>query len=141
MKTNVTPRLAAKALIEKDGKYLVVAGRLLVSQNLYHDLPGGKIEFGETPEEAVLREAIEEVNAQVKIEKFLGYYQFFTEDKNTHVTCLTFLCTLQNDSSQLETANNPDLKEQIVSFEFLDQAKLLQTMDNPSFRKLVENSL
>lgn len=135
------PRLAAKTLIEKDGRYLVVTGRLLVSQNLYHDLPGGKIEFGETPEETVLREAVEEVNAQVKIEKFLGYYQFFTEDKKTHVTCLTFLCTLVSDISQLETSNNPDLKEQIISFEFLNKAKLIEKMNNPSFQKLVENSL
>lgn len=134
-------RLAAKALIEKDGKYLVIAGRLLAIGNLYHDLPGGKIEFGETPETALQREAEEELGAKVNIERFLGYYQFFTEDKNTHATCLTFLCTLENEISQLRTSSNPDLKEQIISFEFLNKAKLIEKMDNPSFQKLVENSL
>ena len=134
-------RLAAKALIEKDGKYLVIAGRLLVSGNLYYDLPGGKIEFSETPETALLREAGEELNAIVKIERFLGYYQFFTEDKNTHATCLTFLCTLSNTENDLRTTNNPDLKEQIVSFEFLDKEKLLETMGNDSFSKLIKTYL
>jgi 8-oxo-dGTP diphosphatase len=134
-------RLAAKALIEKDGKYLVLTGRLLSSNNLYQDLPGGKIEFGETPEQTVFRESGEEINAQVKIEKFLGYYQFFTEDKNTHTTCLTFLCTLKKNKSQIEITNNPDLKEQIMSFEFLSKENLLKAMNNSSFSKLVENSL
>lgn len=134
-------RLAAKALIEKDGKYLVVAGRLLVSDNLYHDLPGGKIEFGETPEIALLREAKEELNAEINIERFLGYYQFFTEDKNTHATCLAFLCTLKNKESSFETNNNPDSNEKIVSFEFLGKEKLLQTMKNDSFSKLIETHL
>ncbi len=134
-------RLAAKALIEKDGKYLIIAGRLLLSGNLYYDLPGGKIEFGETPEMALLREAKEELNAEINIERFLGYYQFFTEDKSTHATCLTFLCTLKNKESNLETKNNPDLKEQIVSFEFLDKEKLVQTMANNSFSKLIEAHL
>lgn len=134
-------RLAAKALIEKDGKYLIIAGRLLLSGNLYHDLPGGKIEFGETPETALLREAGEELKAEINIERFLGYYQFFTEDKNTHATCLTFLCSLTNKESDLKTEANPDLKEQIVSFEFLDKEKLLQKMGNSSFSKLIETHL
>ena len=135
------PRCAAKALIEKDGKYLVITGQLLVSKSLYHDLPGGKIEFGETPEMALLREAKEEINAEVEIKKFLGYYQFFTEDGNTHATCLTFLCKLKNDKANFETENNPDLTEQIVSWEFMDKEKLLQIMNNSSFSKLIENNL
>lgn len=134
-------RLAAKALIEKDGKYLIIAGRLLISKNLYHDLPGGKIEFGETPEIALLREADEELGAKVKIERFLGYYQFFTEDKNTHATCLTFLCSLVNKEVDLKTETNPDLKEQIVYFEFVSIEKLLQTIKNESFTKLIETNL
>lgn len=135
------PRCSAKALIENNGKYLIIAGRLLAGEGVYHDLPGGKIEFGETPEEALSREVIEEINAKVKIKKFLGYYQFFTEDQNTHATCLTFLCTLENPIAELETKNNPDLREQIMSMEFVSKEKLVQTINNQSFSKLVENNL
>lgn len=134
-------RLAAKALIEKGGKYLVVTGRLTVSRNLYHDLPGGKIEFGETPEEALLREAKEELGAVVSVQKFLGYYQFFTEDQNTHATCLTFLCKLENLESELETETNPDLREEIIAWNFLSKTVLIKTMDNSSFTKLIETNL
>jgi len=135
------PRCAAKALIGKDGKYLVITGQLLISKNPYYDLPGGKIEFGETPEMALLREVKEEINAEVEIKKFLGYYQFYTEDKNTHATCLTFLCTLKNTEKDLETENNPDLREQIISWKFMDKEELLQIINNQSFSKLIENNL
>lgn len=134
-------RLAAKALIVKNNQFLVISGRLLVSQKIYHDLPGGKVEFGETPEAALQREAREEINAEIEISRLLGYYQFLTEDQQNHVTCLTFLCTLQNDFDKLATSNNPDLTEQITSFKFVDKNELLRIMGNSSFSKLIRGSL
>ena len=133
-------RCAAKALIEKNGKYLIMTCQLS-DGSLYHDLPGGKIEFGETPEIALLREAEEELGAKLEIKKLLGYYQFFTKDGLTHATCLTFLCSLKNTEIDFKTENNPDLSEKIISWEFAEKEKLTQIMDKESFTKLIETNL
>ncbi len=133
-------RLAAKALIEKDGKYLIMTCQLN-DGSLYHDLPGGKIEFSETPEIALLREAEEELNAKLEIKKLLGYYQFFTKDGITHATCLTFLCSLKNTEIDFKTESNPDLSEKIISWEFAEKEKLTKIMNKESFTKLIEANL
>jgi len=57
-----------KALIEQNGKYLITKrseGEKVYPG--YWDLPGGKLEHGETPEEGLLREVKEEINLEVKV--------------------------------------------------------------------------
>jgi 8-oxo-dGTP diphosphatase len=55
------------------------AGRLLVVKENYGrfrwSLPGGSVEDGETPEQACVREALEETGAQVQIEHLVGTYE------------------------------------------------------------------
>ena len=55
---------SSKALIYHNGKYLIVKESLHRGENVW-DLPGGKIEYGENPEETVMRE----VKAIVRIER------------------------------------------------------------------------
>ena len=51
-----------------DGKFLVVHRRSKDDfQPGLYDLPGGEVEFGETPVEALLREVMEETKLKVKI--------------------------------------------------------------------------
>lgn len=133
-------RLAAKAIIRIDNKYLLMTCELANGQQ-YHDLPGGKIEFGETPEEAVAREAREELNAEIQIERLLGYYQFLTINQQTHTTCLTFLCSLHNQVSDFNKEQNADLDEKVLDFDLLTKDELLKTTSNPSFHQLVKNNL
>lgn len=57
--------------VKKGGPY---RGRL--------DLPGGRIEFGETPEEALKREFIEEVAIQVDVPEFLYHSTATVEYQN-----------------------------------------------------------
>ena len=52
--------ISVKAIIEKDGKYLILyRGKSPI-------LPGGRVEKGETLEEALIREIKEEINCEVK---------------------------------------------------------------------------
>ena len=52
----------AFGIVEKDGCFLMV----YTSQDRNHSLPGGGVEFGETPEEAIRREFFEEAGFKVK---------------------------------------------------------------------------
>ena len=64
--------LTVSAVVEQDGKFLIVeersSGIVVVNQ------PGGHIEAGETPEHAVVREALEEAGCQIKVSELLGVY-------------------------------------------------------------------
>ena len=64
--------LTVAAVVDLDGRYLLVEeqamGRKVLSQ------PGGHIEAGESPEEAVVRETLEETGCEVKCGELIGVY-------------------------------------------------------------------
>ncbi len=64
--------LTVAAVVEHDGRYLLVeelaSGRRVFSQ------PGGHIEAGESPEEAVIREALEETGCDIACADLIGVY-------------------------------------------------------------------
>ena len=49
------------ALIERDGRYLVTQRRAEATLPLLWEFPGGKVDAGETPEAALVRELAEEL--------------------------------------------------------------------------------
>ena len=64
--------LTVAAVVEHDGHYLLVEERAM-GQRVFTQ-PGGHIEAGETPEEAVEREALEETGCTVACEDLIGVY-------------------------------------------------------------------
>lgn len=79
---------SVKALIADKGEILLVYEKL--RKNGTWDLPGGKIEYGESPYEALTREIREELNIDVQIENSLGVYWFYSEHEKHEVICSTF---------------------------------------------------
>ncbi len=55
------------AVIYKDDKFMIAQRNLKKSQGGLWEFPGGKIEAGETGEEALKREIREEFNAEIKV--------------------------------------------------------------------------
>ncbi len=82
-------------LIKKDGKYLLIKrskikrGRPNVYPS-YWDIPGGSVEENEMPREAALREAMEEVNQKLQIDKIIHEDSQFDASKDTVFTRLVY---------------------------------------------------
>ncbi|MFS9226594.1 NUDIX hydrolase [Streptococcus gordonii] len=89
----MTVKLIAHSLIEKDGKYLLIK-RSKIKRGLpnvypsYWDIPGGSVEENELPREAALREAMEEVNQNLRIDKIIHEDSQFDASKGTVFTRL-----------------------------------------------------
>jgi len=64
--------LTVSAVVHHDGQYLIVDERAMCSDVLSQ--PGGHIESGETPEQAVEREVLEETGCRVRCEDLIGVY-------------------------------------------------------------------
>lgn len=88
-------KLIAHTLIEKDGKYLLIK-RSKIKRGLpnvypcYWDIPGGSVEENELPREAALREAMEEVNQKIRIDKIVHEDSQFDASKDTVFTRLVY---------------------------------------------------
>lgn len=88
------------AIIIKDEKILCAQrGNTKALASLW-EFPGGKIEEGETPREAVERELVEELRIEVAVAK--TYFEQTSYEYNFgQVNLTTFLCTLTNGTPQL----------------------------------------
>ena len=60
------------AAIEKDGKIFCAQRPEGKSLGGYWEFPGGKLEQGETPEEALIREIKEEFDSEIEIVSFIN---------------------------------------------------------------------
>ena len=91
----MTVKLITHTLIEEDGKYLLIK-RSKIKRGLpnvypsYWDIPGGSAEENELPREAALREAMEEVNQKLRIDKIIHEDSQFDASKDTVFTRLVY---------------------------------------------------
>jgi len=103
-------------LVREDGSYLKavrVVGAIIVAEKEICDssdtmilatqrgygefkdrweFPGGKIEDGETPEEAIVREIKEELDTNIKVERYIDTIEYDYPEFHLSMDC--FLCTI-----------------------------------------------
>ena len=81
---------------------IVNEGRIFACQRGYGEwkdwweFPGGKIESGESPEEALLREIREELSIEISIDRHLTTVDYDYPD--FHLTMHSYLCHLKDDT-------------------------------------------
>ena len=88
-------KLIVHSLIEKDGQYLLIK-RSKIKRGLpnvypcHWDIPGGSVEENELPREAALREAMEEVNQKIQLDRIIHEDSQFDSSKNAVFTRLVY---------------------------------------------------
>jgi len=114
--------VAVKALLFFDGKFLLVKrSDNARGEHSYWEFPGGRLEFGETPEEALARELKEETSLSAKIIRPLQTWSFFRGD-DTQIVGITFLC--KADSAIVQLSSEHDAYSWIT-FDELNQYRMV----------------
>ena len=86
------------AIIIKDGKVFATQRGYGEFQGWW-EFPGGKIENGECPEEALVREIHEELDADISVGELLETVEW--DYPNFHLTMHCFICNLLSESVHL----------------------------------------
>ncbi len=91
--------------IEVVAAIILKDGRIFATQRGYGEwkdwweFPGGKMEAGETPEEALKREIREELSTEIIVDELLCTVEY--NYPKFHITLHCFLCSLLTDGMQL----------------------------------------
>lgn len=96
-------KLAQKAIIEENGKILLCRG---IGDNVW-DLPGGRLHTGETPQEGLARELLEELRLVIKVGQLVYLCTSFHFKDKSHQLFVAYACsvisgTLMADPDEIE---------------------------------------
>ncbi|MNV13754.1 CTP pyrophosphohydrolase [compost metagenome] len=100
-------------IIFKDDLVLICRRKPEKSLGGYWEFPGGKVEDGESNEESLRRELIEELNLKVKIKQH--FFDTVHQYDNGAIELISFICETENiasestDHDQLEWVKISDL--------------------------------
>ena len=91
--------------IEVVAAIIIKDGQIFATQRGYGEFqggwefPGGKMETGESPQEALKREIREELDAEIEVKELLETVDW--DYPNFHLTMHCYVCTLLSDSMHL----------------------------------------
>ena len=97
-----TINFATKGVIFKEDKVLLVvkSDSEEINPNTV-DIPGGRLEFGEMPEDGLKREIMEETALEADVIKPTRCWSFVKEEKGFQLVGVTFLCEYKSGEVKL----------------------------------------
>jgi ADP-ribose pyrophosphatase YjhB (NUDIX family) len=126
------PFLAVSAAVVRDGKILVVRRARPPANGLY-TLPGGVVEAGETLEEAVAREVLEETSLTIAPVALAGFREAIARDRDERVERhFVILCFASRWLS-----GEPILNEELSEARWLDPAEISGLATTPGLADIV----
>jgi len=119
---NKFQKVVAVGFIVNDDKLLIVK-RDTKSEFLpgYYELPGGKLEFGEEPHEALKREIKEELDVNVTVLEPFHTFSYFSDEGSVHNIEIAFFVKI-NDIEKINLNEHEDM--QWVTKDELDRYKI-----------------
>ncbi len=93
------PDLTVDAVVERDGEILLVRRGNPPFEDRWA-LPGGFVEYGESLEEAVKREVLEEAGLGIEIKGLLGVYSEPGRDPRGHVVSVCYIAEAGEGSEE-----------------------------------------
>ena len=126
-------KLIAHGLMKIDDKYILIKRTPIKrgkpnSLPEYWDIPGGMVEIGESPQEAVIRETKEEVNLDITVGEILHEDSNYDAGKNTVFTRLVYLCEVLD----------PDLSNILLQEDEHSEFRLINNLDEMKDEKIVD---
>ena len=92
-------RIEVAAAVIRKGEMIFATQRGYGDFKDWWEFPGGKVEPGETPEEALLREIREELSVEIDIDKYLKTVEW--DYPAFHITLHCYLCSPATDELHL----------------------------------------
>ncbi|HUC39178.1 MAG TPA: NUDIX hydrolase [Candidatus Acidoferrum sp.] len=103
-----------KALIIDDGKILFLWDPNIVNRDKW-EVPGGRKRVGESDEESLMRETMEEAGIKIKVDKLIDEWEQHLPKKGWLLVGKSYLCTALTRDVKLE-----DLEKQHTAFRWVD---------------------
>lgn len=125
---NIRFHITVKAIVIYRQKILILKRVRPSSDGLgYWELPGGGLEYGETPHEALIRELKEETGLDIKIIK--PVYTFTAIRPDYQTVGIGFLTIPTNDRVQLSHEH--------TDYQFVSSTELLQYIDKKIYDDII----
>jgi 8-oxo-dGTP diphosphatase len=104
------------AVLERDGAYLITQRRATAVLPLMWEFPGGRVEAGETDEEALQRELLHRLGAEIHVGRLISFVSHPYE--HYAVDLFLYECSLASSDPSALTARNVNAFEWVPSSEF-----------------------
>ncbi len=116
-------RAVVGAFIYSEGKVLIAkrSSMAKIFPGTY-ELPGGKVEFGESPEQALKREILEELGVRIYVKQPFYAFSYLAHEGRRHHVEITFLCELAESPDNIRLTEHEDM--QWVTREQLDDFRM-----------------
>ncbi|MGM1048125.1 MAG: NUDIX domain-containing protein [Bacillota bacterium] len=96
MEKEKIPKVGVGAVILDENSRILLVLRKKSPEAGYWSLPGGKVEYMETVENAVIREIKEELGIDIEIERLLCVTNHIVQSENVHWVAPTFVARIIN---------------------------------------------